>query len=264
VVAVTASAATSAAIGQVYGVCGNNDGSIFITLLYYSVRRVDLATGKITIYAGRNYQGTSGDGGKATSALLERPQVCTVDTAGNMYVASNTERTIRVVSASTTVITRYAGTGSSTVGSTGVDGPATSAKIVASSVFMNTVANLFIAEMDGNRVHKVTPNGMISVIAGTGRSTFGGNLGRATSASFSGTLMRVTSDALDNIYITSESRVIRVDGDTTVLVQVAGIISSVLLFFNQISFCSFLCRFDTWNLWLFLVHYSCTGHSCNI
>jgi hypothetical protein len=120
------------------------------------------------------------------------------------------------------------------VGSTGVDGPATSAKIVASSVFMNTVANLFIADRSGNRIHKVTPNGMISVIAGTGSSTFGGNLGRATSASFLGSVMRATADAMDNIYITSQNRVLRVDGDSTVLVQVAGIISSVLLFFNHV------------------------------
>jgi hypothetical protein len=217
----TTSAATSVALGPSYGVCGNNDGTIFINRVA-TTRRVDLTTGIISNFAGAGIQGTSGDGGKATSALQNYPQGCVVDTTGNVYLASFTDATIRVVSASTTVITRYAGTGSSTVGSAGVDGPATSAKIVASSVFMNTVANLFIAETSGHRIHKVTPNGMISVIAGTGSSTFGGEFGRATSASFSGTLMRATADAMDNLYITSQNRVLRVDGDTTILVQIAG------------------------------------------
>jgi hypothetical protein len=216
-------AATSASLENIAGVCGSNTGSIFFTLTSSSTRRVDLATGIVYPFIGTpGNQGSSGDGdgGQSTSALQKLPQGCTVDTAGNLYMASFDECTIRMVSASTNVIKRVAGTGSSSVGSR-ADGPATSAIIVASSVFVDTVANLFIPETSGNKVFKVTSNGALTTFAGAGGASYNGDC-RATSANFPGTAMRGSGDALGNFFIMANNRVLRVDGTTTILAQIAG------------------------------------------
>src|SRR5580658_426166 len=53
--------------------------------------------------------GSLGDGGPATSALLEFPQSVVADGAGNIYIGDNGDGLIRVVNASGTISTLTAG-----------------------------------------------------------------------------------------------------------------------------------------------------------
>ena len=83
---------------------------------------------------------------------------------------------------STGIITTIAGTG--TAGYSGDNGAATSAKLNnPHGVALDSSGNVYIADIDNNRVRKVTVStGIISTIAGTGVAGYSGDGGAATSA----------------------------------------------------------------------------------
>ena len=60
--------------------------------------------------------------------------------------------------------------------------------------------NLYIADTDNQRVRKVSPNGIITTVAGTGNYTFDGDGGPATSFALNYPYA-VTVDAAGNLYI---------------------------------------------------------------
>jgi hypothetical protein len=88
----------------------------------HRVRRVD-TNGIITTIAGTGARGFSGDGGPATSAVLDNPTAVAVDAAGNIYFTDQFNNRIRRIANG--VITTIAGTG--VRGFSGDGGPATAA-----------------------------------------------------------------------------------------------------------------------------------------
>ncbi len=81
----------------------------------------------ITTIAGTGTGSYSGDDGQATSATLCTPAGIATDSSGNVYVSDNNNQRVRKVTASTGIITTYAGTG--TAGYSGDGGAATSATL---------------------------------------------------------------------------------------------------------------------------------------
>ncbi len=123
---------------------------------------------------------------------------------GNVYISEYGNSCIRKVTISTGIINTIVGTG--TAGYSGDEGPATSARlygfigIIVDSAgeygllffidlhFHNILlifqGNLFIADVDNNRIRKVTAStGVITTIAGTGASSYSGDNSAATAAS---------------------------------------------------------------------------------
>jgi uncharacterized protein (TIGR03437 family) len=108
--------------------------------------------------------------------------------------------------------------GNGTAGDTGDGGPATSAELNGPrGVTEDIYGNLYIAEYYGQRVRKVTPNGTITTLAGTGVAGFSGDGGPATSAQLNGPY-RVTIDLAGNVYIPDSSnfRIRKVSPDGTI------------------------------------------------
>jgi hypothetical protein len=67
---------------------------------------------------------------------------------------------------------------------------------------VDTAGNLFIADVDNARIRRVTPDGRIGTVAGTGIDGFGGDGGPATSAQLSlGYLTNLATDAAGNLFI---------------------------------------------------------------
>jgi sugar lactone lactonase YvrE len=129
----------------------------------------------------------------------------TVDTAGNIYIADVGNRRIRKVNAEG-IISTVAGNG--TKGFAGDGGPATSAQIdpfgAHQGLAVDSVGNLYFADIANHRIRKVDTAGIISTVAGNGTAGFSGDGGPA----FARPLNNPTGLALDsagNLYI----------GDTT-------------------------------------------------
>ena len=193
--------AASAAFAFPYGVAADASGNIFIAdTLNNRIRKV-ASNGIVTTVAGGASAGFSGDGGSATSALLNRPQAVAVDASGNLFIVDSNNNRIRKVAAGTTgTITTVAGNG--TAGSSGDGGPATAASLNGiAAIAVDASGNLYIADATNNRVRRVTAaGGIITTVAGTGTAGFSGDGGPATSASLNNP-DGVAIDAFGNLFI---------------------------------------------------------------
>jgi sugar lactone lactonase YvrE len=193
----------------------DGSGNMFIADRY-RIRRVDASTGIITTVAGNGTFGSSGDGGPATSAQLNDGAV-TVDGGGNIYLSDGSR--IRMVNASTGIITTVVGNG--TYGFSGDGGPASSA-LVSQPFGMHIDAgnNLYFADWWNERVRKVNSSGVITTVAGNGLDGDGG-------PAFSTQLynpLRVALDKSDNLYIadTWAQRIRLVNSASQIITTVAG------------------------------------------
>ena len=142
------------------------------------VRKVDL-TGIITTVAGTGEQGFAGDGGAATSALLDSPTGIAVNAAGTtIYIGDTHNNRVRVVTGGT--ITTFAGTG---VAGFGGDGAAATAALLnyPTALSLDAAGNLYVADTNNNRVRKVV-SGTINTVAGNGEQIFSGDGGPAIAA----------------------------------------------------------------------------------
>jgi sugar lactone lactonase YvrE len=140
------------------------------------------ADGKLSAVAENGSPGFSGDGGPAASAQLYSPNAVAVDAADTLFIADTGNGRIRKVTPDG-AITTVAGNGG-IWGCGGDGGPATSTGLYApGGVAVDAWGNLFIAETGSNRIRKVTPDGVISTVAGKGGIWgFSGDGGPATTA----------------------------------------------------------------------------------
>ena len=215
--------AVNAKIASPHGSALDRHGNIYIADLKNDrIRRVDASTGIITTVAGNGEHGYSGDGGPATEAMLASPIAVTASNDGDLYVADHRNSRIRKVDAATGTITTVAGTGEQGFLSDG--GPAVQAAIsLPRDVALDTDGTLYIADGANNRIRKVTPDGAITTVAGTGRAEFSGDGGPAHAASLS-MPYSITLDREGNLYVvdTGNYRVRRIDATTGIITTVAG------------------------------------------
>ena len=125
-------------------------------------------SGWITIVAGEEEMGFSGDGGPARDAQLEAPAAVAFDSKGNLYIADHNNLRIRRVDVKTGVITTVAGNGQR--GLSGDSGPATAASLNApDGLAFDADDNLYIADSGNHRIRKIeVTTGIITTVAGSG------------------------------------------------------------------------------------------------
>jgi uncharacterized protein (TIGR03437 family) len=171
--------AALAQIGTIQGVAADHLGNIYISDTdHHRVRKIN-SSGVITTIAGTGAPGFSGDGAAASVAQLKFPYGLAVDLAGYLYVADLGNNRIRRV-APDGMITTYAGGGHAGPGD---GGPASAAQLqTPRNVAIDTAGNLYIAEFEGHRVRKVTPDGRIATVAGNGVAGYRGDGGLAANA----------------------------------------------------------------------------------
>ena len=172
--------ATSAQLNYPSGVFVDTFGNILIAAS--SIREVIAATGNIQTVAGSGTSGLIGDGGQATSALLNYPSGVFVDSSSDIFIVDSNNCRIREVVAATGNIQTVAGNG--TCGFSGDGGPANSAELfIPSGVFVDSSGNIFIADSINNVIRDVVAaTGNIQTVAGNGTSGFSGDGGPATNA----------------------------------------------------------------------------------
>ena len=176
-------AATLAQLHGPTGIAPLPDGSFLIADYTNNRIRKVASDGTITTVAGTGAATFGGDSGPATAAQLNQPVSVAVLSDGSFLIADSGNNRIRKVS-SGGVITTVAGNG--TVGSSGDNGAATSAKLSNPTDARPTADGGFlIADHDNNRVRKVSSGGTITTVAGTGTAGSLGDSGLATAAQLS-------------------------------------------------------------------------------
>jgi uncharacterized protein (TIGR03437 family) len=230
--------ATSASLSYPNGVAVDAAGNLFIAdSTNYRVRKVSASTGIITTVAGNgteylggfsdycfcetNYLLNGGDYGPATAASINAINVA-VDGSGNVFIGDEINAIVRMVSASTGIITTVAGNGNAT-GFSVDGGPAALAELdTPASIAVDTSGDLFIA--DNSQVQEVPTSPVvteyplspppnlagsnvespiflreIATIAGGSATNFSGDGGPATSAGVCAAGVAV--DASGNVFI---------------------------------------------------------------
>ncbi len=171
--------ATLAQIGNIQGVAADRLGNVYLSDTdHHRIRKIN-SSGIISTVAGNGTAGFSGDGGPAIQAQLNLPYGLAVDLAGNLYIADLGNNRVRRVTPDGTIGT-YAGSGQTVLGD---GGPAAAALLSGPrNVAVDSAGSLYISEFLGHRVRKVTADGRIATIAGTGSAGLRGDGGPATIA----------------------------------------------------------------------------------
>lgn len=135
----------------------------------------------IETVAGTGEAGFSGDGGAAVAAALHAPGGLAVGAGGELFVADQRNDRVRRVAGDGTVAT-VAGDGTFGFGG---DGAAATLASMASplELALDAWGNVYIADVDNHRVRRLSPDGVMTTVAGNGTRGSSGDGGPATEAS---------------------------------------------------------------------------------
>jgi sugar lactone lactonase YvrE len=179
----------------------------------------------ISSLAGDGVAGFGLDGVTALASALSSPAGVAVDRNRVVYFVDGDR--VRKIGSNGKLAT-VAGTG--TAGSAGDGGSAQLAQLNFSGGFhfspvgmaFDSLGNLFLGDAKNHRVRKVTPEGTIATVAGTGTAGFSGDGGPAAAAQLN-TPRAVAIDRFGNLYVcdTENNRVRKIDTNGTIT-TVAG------------------------------------------
>lgn len=142
---------------------------------------------KVTVLPGQSVNNGQWQTSSCTvvqSPAIARPAGLALDAEGNLYIADSGNNRVREVRIDGTIRT-VAGTG--TEGFSGDGGVAVQAQLHGpTGLAIDAEGTLFIADTGNNRVRRVSRDGMISTVAGSGAKGFSGDGGTAVNAQLSG------------------------------------------------------------------------------
>ncbi len=194
--------ASEAKFNGMHNVAVTPSGDIYIADSWnHCIRKIDGETNTITTFAGTGKPGFSGDGGPALQASFDFIMCITLNAAHDtLYVADLKNRRVRKIDLKTTLVSTIAGNGQKGVpkdGAVAVEAPLVDPRAVAA----DSQENVYILERGGNALRRLTPDGRIETVAGTGRR--GDHDGPALQAEF-GSPKHICVDADDNVLIADD------------------------------------------------------------
>ena len=169
-------------------------GNMYIVDTFNQVIRRVGTDGIITTMAGKGggyvprkdadcKENFSGEGVPAREATMSCPHSAAVAADGDLYIADSANHVVRKVDSETGIITSVVGEGGKN-GDDGDGGPATAAHIDGpKGIVFDANWNLLIADSGNDKIRRVdATTGVISTIAGTGKTGGGGDGGPAPAA----------------------------------------------------------------------------------
>ena len=216
--------ATNATLSFPFGLTKDFAGNLFIADTQNNVIRRVSTTGTITTFAGTNI-GFSGDKGPALLAHFNGPTSVAVDALGNVYVFDTGNSRIRKITTDGKVDTFVGGGKGCTAQTDSIgDGcPAASATLsnLGGEIKTDSSGNLWIADNGNGRIRKVSQDGIIRTVAGSGQCCTVGDGGPATNAYLSGA-RSVALDVSGNLYICCGNGTVRKVSTDGTITTVAG------------------------------------------
>ncbi len=205
--------ALSASFSDPFGIAVDKRGNVIVADGGQSnrIRRVTV-DGKVETIAGSS-EGFSN--GNALQAQFNTPSGIAIDRAGNIIIADTSNNRIRKLSTDGTKVSTIAGSGvagfkDGRAGEAQFDGPI--------GVAVDQTGNLFIADAYNDSIRKITTEGVVTTVAGTGSPGYGD--GQATNAAFD-TPCGVAVDKDGNVFVAdtgnSAIRKISVQGEVTTI-----------------------------------------------
>jgi len=174
-------------VNNPYGLVLGPDGALyFCDLDNQRIRRMDLATRRVTTIAGTGERGYHGDGGPGVKAQLRQPHSIIFDRNGDLLICDIGNQRIRRLHVGTGIIETYAGTGEakptpegSSVTGTPLKGPRTMAAAPN--------GDLYLALREGNAIYRIDAETQtLHRVAGTGEQGYSGDGGAALNAKLAG------------------------------------------------------------------------------
>ena len=200
------------------GVAVDSSGNVYVADQGNDRIRKVTPAGVVTTLAGDSMPGY--EDGVGTAAKFYRPTGVAVDSSGNVYVADCYNNRIRKVTPAG-VVSTLAGKTSSGSNFGYVDGIGTGAQFANPiGVAVDSSGNVYVADTMNNRIRKVTPEGLVSTLAG---STKGYADGVGTGAQFDFPY-GVAVDSSGNIYVadTDNQRIRKVTTEGVVITLAGG------------------------------------------
>ena len=173
----------------------------------------------VTTIGGRGKLPYGGDGRNAATVDLFKPGRLAYDGSGNLYFAESYYNRVFRVAATGTLSTAV---GNGQTGFSGDKGPATAAALESpEGIAADAAGNLYIGV--GGRICKVTGDGSIRVIAGTGDRGYSGDGKLAVSATFDTPAAIALNASGTVLYFSDETHnVVRKIGADGIITTVAG------------------------------------------
>jgi sugar lactone lactonase YvrE len=224
---VTDDIALSARLNAPRGISMDSKGNLYFADSGNDVVRMVTPQGALVNLAGDDQIIDAGDGALAYNAVVDNPVDVAVagDKSGNLYILEEAGNRIRVITPNGNIAT-YAGTG--TLGA-----PPTPTGTALSQPFNNpqglatdSTGALYVADTGNNLIRKITTDGNIATLVGTGAEGYAGDGGPAISATLRSPAA-VAVDSYGNLFIAdTRNDVVREVGADGIISTVAGIPSA--------------------------------------
>jgi serine/threonine-protein kinase len=175
------------------GVATDSAGNVYVgDTLNHSIRKIT-AAGVVSTLAGTGVAGF--DNGNGNVATFNFPVGVATDSAGNVYVADDSNNSVRKITPAGVV---------STLAGTGVAGFNNGAGNVATfhfpiSVATDSAGNIFVADFSNHSIRKIDSSGTVSTLAGTTGAP--GFIDGAGSVAAFNLPEGVATDSVGNVYV---------------------------------------------------------------
>jgi streptogramin lyase len=166
--------ATQAQFKQPISIQFSPDGNLYVCDIgNHAIRKVEVATGKISTFAGTGKAGPTPDGAKFEGASLNGPRTIDFDSDGNLWLVTREGNQVFKFDLKAGVLHHVAGSGAK--GFTGNGGPARQATLSGpKGISLAPNGNVYLADTENHAVRMIdVKQGTLELVVGTGEKGSG-------------------------------------------------------------------------------------------